>query len=36
MTRISKLTSRNLLIAVHDALATTLAVLASFCLRFEG
>jgi O-antigen biosynthesis protein WbqV len=27
---------RNLLIATHDALATTLAVLASFYLRFEG
>jgi FlaA1/EpsC-like NDP-sugar epimerase len=30
------MTLRNLLIAVHDALATTLAVLASFFLRFEG
>jgi FlaA1/EpsC-like NDP-sugar epimerase len=36
MTRLSNLTYRNLLIAVHDALATTLAVLASFYLRFEG
>src|SRR5580692_7232124 len=36
MIRFSNLTSRNLLIAVHDALATTLAVLASFYLRFEG
>src|SRR6202795_4900918 len=36
MTRLSNLTLRNLLIAVHDALATTLAVLASFYLRFEG
>src|SRR5665213_325500 len=36
MTRLSSLTSRNLLIAVHDALATTLAVLAAFYLRFEG
>ena len=36
MTRFSNLTSRNLLIAIHDALATTLAVLASFYLRFEG
>jgi O-antigen biosynthesis protein WbqV len=36
MTPLSNLTSRNLLIAVHDALATTLAVLASFYLRFEG
>ena len=30
------LTRRNALIAAHDALATTLAVLASFYLRFEG
>jgi FlaA1/EpsC-like NDP-sugar epimerase len=36
MTRFSNLTMRNLLIAVHDALATTLAVLASFYVRFEG
>src|ERR1700709_783550 len=36
MTRFSNLTSRNLLIAVHDALATTLALFASFYLRFEG
>src|ERR1700726_3814282 len=36
MTRFSNLTLRNYLIAVHDALATTLAVLASFYLRFEG
>jgi FlaA1/EpsC-like NDP-sugar epimerase len=36
MTPLSNLTSRNLLIAIHDALATTLAVLASFFLRFEG
>src|SRR6202049_3342738 len=36
MTRLSNLTHRNLLIAVHDALATTFAVLASFYLRFEG
>jgi FlaA1/EpsC-like NDP-sugar epimerase len=36
MTPLSNLTSRNLLIAIHDALATTLAVLASFYLRFEG
>jgi O-antigen biosynthesis protein WbqV len=36
MTRFSNLTMRNLLIATHDALATTLAVLASFYLRFEG
>src|ERR1700676_774743 len=36
MTRLLNLTHRNLLIAVHDALATTFAVLASFYLRFEG
>jgi FlaA1/EpsC-like NDP-sugar epimerase len=36
MNRLSNLTYRNLLIAVHDALATTFAVLASFYLRFEG
>jgi FlaA1/EpsC-like NDP-sugar epimerase len=36
MTPISKLTMRNLLIAIHDALATTFAVFASFYLRFEG
>jgi FlaA1/EpsC-like NDP-sugar epimerase len=36
MTPLKNLTSRNLLIAIHDALATTLAVLASFYLRFEG
>src|SRR5664279_4202620 len=36
MTRFSNLTMRNLLIALHDALATTLAVFASFYLRFEG
>src|SRR6202158_2148887 len=36
MTPLSNLTSRNLLIATHDALATMLAVLASFYLRFEG
>ena len=36
MTRFSNLTLRNLLIAMHDAFATTLAVLASFYLRFEG
>ncbi len=34
--RLSNLTSRNALIAAHDALATTLAVFASFYLRFEG
>src|SRR6202790_4711985 len=36
MMRFSNLTLRNVLIAAHDALATTLAVLASFYLRFEG
>jgi O-antigen biosynthesis protein WbqV len=36
MTRLSKLTSRNALIAVHDALATTVALFASFYIRFEG
>src|SRR5712692_6938077 len=36
MTPLTNLNSRNLLIAIHDAVATTLAVLASFYLRFEG
>jgi FlaA1/EpsC-like NDP-sugar epimerase len=36
MTRLSNLTSRNLLIATHDALATALALFAGFYLRFEG
>jgi len=36
MTRLSNLTSRNALIALHDALATTLAALGSLYLRFEG
>jgi O-antigen biosynthesis protein WbqV len=36
MMRFPHLTIRNALIATHDALATTLAVLASFYLRFEG
>ena len=36
MMRLSTLTSRNALIAAHDALATALAVFASFYLRFEG
>src|SRR3990170_6399103 len=35
MMRLSSLNMRNALIALHDALATTLAVLASFYLRFE-
>src|SRR4051794_17996038 len=36
MKRLSSLTYRNWLIALHDVLATTFAVLASFYLRFEG
>ena len=36
MTRLSQLTFRNYLIATHDALATAVALLASFYLRFEG
>ncbi len=36
MTSLSNLTLRNGLIATHDALATALAVFASFYLRFEG
>ena len=36
MTRFSQLTRRNFLIALHDALATAAALLASFFLRFEG
>src|SRR5258705_4580803 len=36
MMRFSNLTLRNALIAAHDALATALAVFASFSLRFEG
>ena len=36
MMRLSNLTSRNALIALHDALATALALFASFYLRFEG
>jgi FlaA1/EpsC-like NDP-sugar epimerase len=36
MTRLSHLTLRNFLIATHDALATAIALLASFYLRFEG
>ncbi|MEY9590292.1 FlaA1/EpsC-like NDP-sugar epimerase [Bradyrhizobium yuanmingense] len=36
MSPISSLTFRNLLIGVHDAIATALAVLASFYLRFES
>jgi FlaA1/EpsC-like NDP-sugar epimerase len=36
MMRLLNLTPRNALIAAHDALATALALLASFYLRFEG
>lgn len=36
MTRLSSLTSRNALIAAHDALATALALFTSFYVRFEG
>ncbi|HWX61338.1 SDR family NAD(P)-dependent oxidoreductase [Bradyrhizobium sp.] len=36
MTRLSQLTSRNLLIAVHDIAATAVALLAAFFVRFEG
>jgi FlaA1/EpsC-like NDP-sugar epimerase len=36
MTPLSRLTVRNFLIALHDALATAFALLASFYLRFEG
>src|ERR1700743_3705456 len=36
MTRRSPRTSRNALIAAHDALATALALFASFYVRFEG
>src|SRR6185437_2919750 len=36
MMRLSNLTLRNALIALHDALATTLALFVSFYLRFEG
>jgi FlaA1/EpsC-like NDP-sugar epimerase len=36
MTRLSQLTSRNLLIAVHDTVATAVALFAAFFVRFEG
>jgi O-antigen biosynthesis protein WbqV len=36
MTRFSHLTLRNLLIALHDVIATGLALFATFYLRFEG
>ncbi|MDA9441583.1 capsular biosynthesis protein [Bradyrhizobium sp. CCBAU 51745] len=36
MTRLSHLTLRNFLIALHDLLATTAGLFAAFYLRFEG
>jgi len=36
MTRLSSLTSRNALIALHDALATAAALFVAFYVRFEG
>src|ERR1700753_4061073 len=36
MMRLSNLTSRNALIALHDVLATAVALFVSFYLRFEG
>ncbi|MGT2434833.1 SDR family NAD(P)-dependent oxidoreductase [Bradyrhizobium betae] len=36
MTRLSHLTLRNFLIALHDLLATTVALFAAFYIRFEG
>lgn len=36
MMRLSNLTSRNALIALHDVLATAIAFFASFYLRFDG
>src|ERR1700761_4090191 len=36
MTRLSSLTSRNALIALHDALATAAALIVSFYVRFDG
>jgi O-antigen biosynthesis protein WbqV len=36
MTRLSRLTYRNVLIVVHDLLATTVALFAAFYIRFEG
>jgi len=36
MTRLSSLTSRNALIALHDSLATAAALLVAFYVRFEG
>ena len=36
MTRLSHLTSRNFLIALHDFIATALALFVAFYLRFDG
>ena len=36
MMRLPNLTKRNAMIAAHDVLATVVALLASFYLRFEG
>jgi FlaA1/EpsC-like NDP-sugar epimerase len=36
MMRLSRLTMRNLLIALHDVIATALAFIAAFYLRFDG
>jgi FlaA1/EpsC-like NDP-sugar epimerase len=36
MMRLSNLTSRNALIGIHDALATAVALIASFYIRFDG
>src|SRR5215472_7311559 len=36
MTRFSHLTLRNLWIAIHDVVATALALFVAFYLRFEG
>src|SRR6516225_2467643 len=36
MTRLSHLTLRNFLIAVHDVIATAAALFAAFYLRFDG
>jgi O-antigen biosynthesis protein WbqV len=36
MTRLSRLTYRNLLIVVHDLVATVVALFAAFYIRFEG
>lgn len=36
VTRLSQLTARNLLIAIHDALASAVALLLSYYLRFDG